>query len=106
MDRGYVDFTRLYAMHQAGAFFVIRAKQGMDARRVYSSPTQRSAGVICDQRVMLNGFYSAKAYPEHLRRVRFKDPESSKTLVFLTNNTVLSTPAVHGRRASMLPITG
>ena len=89
MDRGYVDFTRLYAMHQAGAFFVIRAKQGMDARRVYSSPTQRSIGVICDQRVMLNGFYSAKAYPEHLRRVRFKDPESGKTLVFLTNNTIL-----------------
>ena len=89
MDRGYVDFTRLYAMHQAGAFFVTRAKQGMDARRVYSSPTQRSTGVICDQRVMLNGFYSAKAYPEHLRRVRFKDTESGKTLVFLTNNTVL-----------------
>ena len=89
MDRGYVDFTRLYAMHQAGAFFVTRAKQGMDARRVYSSPTQRSSGVICDQRVMLNGFYSAKAYPEHLRRIRFKDPESGKTLVFLTNNTVL-----------------
>jgi Domain of unknown function (DUF4372)/Transposase DDE domain len=74
---------------EAGAFFVTRAKQGMDARRVYSSPTQRSTGVICDQRVMLNGFYSAKAYPEHLRRVRFKDPESGKTLVFLTNNTVL-----------------
>jgi hypothetical protein len=89
MDRGYVDFTRLYAMHQAGAFFVTRAKQGMDARRVYSSATQRSTGVICDQRVMLNGFYSAKAYPEHLRRVRFKDPESGKTLVFLTNNTAL-----------------
>ena len=89
MDRGYVDFTRLYAMHQAGAFFVTRAKQGMDARRVYSSPTQRATGVICDQRVMLNGFYSAKAYPEHLRRVRFKDPESAKTLVFLTNNTAL-----------------
>jgi hypothetical protein len=89
MDRGYVDFTRLYAMHQAGAFFITRAKQGMDARRVYSSPTQRSTGVICDQRVMLNGFYSAKAYPEHLRRVRFKDPESGKTLVFLTNNTIL-----------------
>jgi hypothetical protein len=89
MDRGYVDFTRLYAMHQAGAFFVTRAKQGMDARRVYSSPAQRSTGVICDQRVMLNGFYSAKAYPEHLRRVRFKDPESGRTLAFLTNNTVL-----------------
>ncbi len=89
MDRGYVDFARLYAMHQAGAFFVTRAKRGMDARRVYSSPTQRDTGVICDQRVMLNGHYSAKAYPEHLRRVRFKDPESRKTLVFLTNNTTL-----------------
>ena len=89
MDRGYVDFERLYAMHQAGAFFVTRAKAGMDARRVYSHPAERASGVICDQRVMLNGFYSAKHYPEHLRRIRFKDPESGKTLVFLTNNTSL-----------------
>lgn len=89
MDRGYVDFERLYAMHQVGAFFVTRAKAGMDARRVYSAPTQRTLGVICDQRVMLNGYYSAKNYPEHLRRIRFKDPESGKTLVFLTNNTSL-----------------
>ena len=90
MDRGYTDFWRLYAMHQAGAFFVTRARAGMDARRVYSAPVDRSGGVICDQRVMLNGFYSAKNYPEHLRRIRFKDPESGKTLVFLTNNTRLS----------------
>jgi Transposase DDE domain/Domain of unknown function (DUF4372) len=89
MDRGYVDFARLYAIHQAGAFFVTRAKQGMHARRVYSSATQRHTGVICDQRVMLQGFKSAKAYPEHLRRVRFKAPSSDKTLVFLTNNTAL-----------------
>jgi len=89
MDRGYVDFARLYAIHQAGAFFVTRAKQGMYAQRVYSSATQRHTGVICDQRVMLQGFQSAKAYPEHLRRVRFKDPSSDKTLVFLTNNTAL-----------------
>ncbi len=89
MDRGYLDFARLYAMHQTGAFFVTRAKHGMDARRVYSSPTQRDSGVICDQRVILNGFYSAKAYPEHLRRIRYKDPKSGKTLVFLTNNTTL-----------------
>jgi hypothetical protein len=89
MDRGYVDFERLYAMHQTAAFFVTRAKAGMDARRMYSAPTDRTSGVICDQRVMLNGFYSAKHYPEHLRRIRFKDPESGKTLVFLTNNTVL-----------------
>jgi hypothetical protein len=89
MDRGYLDFERLYAMHQAGAFFVTRAKAGMDARRVYSHAVHRTSGVICDQRVMLNGFYSAKNYPEHLRRIRFKDPESGKTLVFLTNNTSL-----------------
>ena len=89
MDRGYLDFERLYKLHQAGAFFVTRAKAGMDARRVYSASTDRSTGVICDQRVMLNGFYSAKNYPEHLRRVRFKDPESGKTPVFLTNNTAL-----------------
>ena len=89
MDRGYLDFERLFTMHQAGAFFVTRAKANMDARRVYSTPTDRSNGVICDQRVMLNGFYSAQHYPEHLRRIRFKDPETGKTLVFLTNNTSL-----------------
>jgi len=89
MGRGYVDFARLYAMHQAGAFFVTRAKRGMDARRVYSAPTDRASGVICDQRIVFNGFYAAKNYPEHLRRIRFKDPESGKTLVFLTNNTSL-----------------
>ena len=94
MDRGYVDFARLYAMHQTGAFFVTRAKHGMAARRVYSSATQRATGVICDQRVMLSGFYSAMAYPEHLRRVRFKDPSSGKTLVFLTNNTSLPALAI------------
>jgi IS4 transposase len=89
MDRGYVDFARLYALHQAGAFFVTRAKAPMDARRVYSAATNRSTGVISDQRVTLNGHYSAKKYPEHLRRIRFKDPESNKTLIFLTNNTAL-----------------
>lgn len=89
MDRGYLDFGRLYALHQTGSFFVTRAKRGMDARRVYSMPTDRTAGVICDQRIALNGFYTAKEYPEQLRRVRFKDPESGKTLVFLTNNTAL-----------------
>jgi hypothetical protein len=89
MDRAYVDFERLYVMHQAGAFFVTRAKAPMDARRVYSYAAHRTSGVICDQRVILNGFYSAKNYPEHLRRIRFKDPKSGKTLVFLTNNTCL-----------------
>ena len=89
MDRGYLDFHRLYKLHQTGAFFVTRAKRGMDARRVYSSPTDRSTGVICDQMILMNGFYTAKDYPEQLRRIRFKDPVSGKTLVFLTNNTTL-----------------
>jgi transposase len=89
MDRGYTDFSRLYVLHQAGAFFVTRAKSSMDARRVYSAEVDRSTGLICDQRVMLNSDCSAKNYPEHLRRIRFKDPASGKTLVFLTNNTAL-----------------
>ena len=89
MDRGYLDFTRLYRMHQAGAFFVTRSKRGMDSRRVYSAVTDRTTGVICDQRIALNGFYAQKNYPEQLRRIRFKDPESGKTLVFLTNNKTL-----------------
>jgi hypothetical protein len=90
MDRGYVDFDRLYKIHQAGAFFVTRAKRGMDARRVYSTKTDRTTGVICDQAIRLNGFYVARDYPEHLRRIKYKDPESGKTLVFLTNNTALA----------------
>jgi hypothetical protein len=89
MDRGYLDFARLFKLHQAGAFFVTRAKRGMNARRVYSNKTDRTAGVICDQAISLNGFYVSKDYPEHLRRVRYKDPESGKTLVFLSNNTTL-----------------
>jgi len=89
MDRGYLDFGRLFAMHQAGAFFVTRAKRGMDAHRVYSMPIDRNTGIICDQRIVLDGFYVAKDYPEQLRRICFKDPDSGKTLVFLTNNTAL-----------------
>jgi hypothetical protein len=89
MDRGYLDFGRLFKLHQAGAFFVTRAKRGMNARRVYSAKTDRHTGVICDQAIRLNGFYVSTDYPEHVRRIRYKDPESGKTLVFLTNNTTL-----------------
>jgi hypothetical protein len=88
MDRGYVDFARLYNMHQRGAFFVTRAKSNFNARRVYSAPVDKSTGVICDQSVALRGVKAAKDYPERLRRVRFKDP-TGKTLIFLTNNTSL-----------------
>ena len=90
MDRGYLDFVRLYTLHQAQAFFVTRAKSNTRLRRVYSAPVDRSTGLICDQTVALTGTTSRKHYPEHLRRIRFKDPETGKTLVFLTNNFTLS----------------
>ena len=76
-------------MHQAGAFFVTRAKSNLDAHRVYSAPTDREAGIIADQTIALDGYATSKDYPEHLRRIRFKDPETGKTLVFLTNQVTL-----------------
>lgn len=94
MDRGYVDFARLYNLHLAGAFFVTRAKSNLDAHRVYSAITDRDAGIICDQTIALDGFYAQKDYPQHLRRIRFKDPETTKTLVFLTNNFTLPSPTI------------
>ena len=94
MDRGYLDFARLYAMHRARGFFVTRAKVNMNARRIYSAPTDRTTGIICDQTVLLKGFYSTQHYPENLRRIRFKDPETGKTLIFLTNNFVLPALAI------------
>ena len=89
MDRGYMDFQRLFRLHQAGAFFVTRAKNNLRARRVYSAPTDRDTGVIADQRVTLEGFYAIQDYPEHIRRIRFADPTTGQTLIFLTNNTSL-----------------
>jgi len=89
MDRGYVDFARLHALHQAGAFFVTRAKSNLDAHRVCSAPADREAGVICDQTIVLDGYLTSQHYSEHLRRIRFKDPETGKTLVFLTNQATL-----------------
>lgn len=85
MDRAYFDVARLRGLHQAGSFFVTRAKANLNAHRVYSTTTDRSTGVICDQTIAFDGFYTQQAYPEHLRRIRFKDPDSAKTLVFLTN---------------------
>ena len=89
MDRGYMDFQRLFRLHQSGAFFVTRAKNNLRARRVYSAPTDRDTGVIADQRVTLEGFYAIQDYPEHIRRIRFADPTTGQTLIFLTNNTSL-----------------
>ena len=89
MDRAYIDFGRLYGLHQAGAFFVTRAKSNLNAHRVYSASTDRTGGVIADQTIALDGTRSRQDYPVHLRRIRFRDPETGKTLVFLTNQTTL-----------------
>ena len=94
MDRGYVDFARLYVLHQAGAFFVTRTKSNLDAHRVYSAPTDRATGIIADQTIALDGNTTRKDYPDHLRRVRFKDPESGKTLVFLTNQSAMPATSI------------
>ena len=94
MDRGYLDFVRLYMMHQAQAFFVTRAKSNTQFRRVYSAAVDRSTGIICDQTIALTGTTSRKDYPEYLRRIRFKDPETGKTLVFLANNFALPTATI------------
>jgi len=94
MDRGYLDFERLHVLHQAGAFFVTRAKSNLDAHRIYSAAVDRSTGIICDQTIALNGYYSQRHYPDHLRRIRFKDAETAKALVFLTNQFVLPASTV------------
>jgi hypothetical protein len=86
MDRGYLDFERLWLLDQAGSFFVIRAKRKLRAHRLYSHASARTSGVICDQTVALEGFYSHAHYPAPLRRIRYKDPDSGKTLIFLTNH--------------------
>ena len=94
MDRGYVDFRRLYVIHQAGAFFVTRAKRNMNYHRVYSHAVDKSTGVSADQSIALDGFYTRQDYPQHLRRIRFCDPQTGKRLVFLTNNFALSATTI------------
>jgi transposase len=91
MDRGYLDFERLYALQQAGSFFVIRAKSNFKCRRLYSSSVDRRTGLICDQIVELVVFYSQRGYPERLRRIRYRHADGNP-LVFLTNH--LSLPAL------------
>jgi transposase len=85
MDRGYVDFQRLFTLHQSASFFVTRAKKNMHAHRVYSASVDKATGLICDQTIALDGFYAKQHYPEHLRRIRFNDPDTGKALVFLSN---------------------
>ncbi|HEY1255955.1 MAG TPA: IS4 family transposase [Terracidiphilus sp.] len=94
MDRGYLDYTRLYRIHLAGAFFVTRAKSNLDASRIYSQKVDKKTGMIADQSIALNGYASRKDYPSHLRRIRFRDPDTGKDLVFLTNQFTLPAASI------------
>ena len=92
MDRGYWDYARLHRLHQAGRFFVTRAKSNLKAKRRYSRALERNTGLMCDQSIVLSGFYSRQDFDTPLRRINFNDPETGKRLVFLTNNFAL--PAI------------
>lgn len=92
MDRGYIDFARLYIFCLYQAFFVIRAKSNLQFRRLYSHPIDKATGLKCDQTIMLKGFYQKKDYPDKLRRIRYFDAETQKGFTFLTNN--FSLPAL------------
>src|SRR5437588_2921031 len=89
MDRGYIDFERLGRLSEAGSFFVTRAKSNLKVQRRYSHKVDKTTGLICDQTVLLTVFYSRQGFDAPLRRIKFKDPQSQKSLVFLTNNFVL-----------------
>jgi len=92
MDRAYTDFERLYQLQQESAFFVIRAKSNLQFRRLYSHPVNKDTGLLCDQTIVLTGFYTAQHYPDKLRRIKYHDAETDKRFVFLTNN--FSLPAL------------
>ena len=85
-DRGYLDYSRLYRLHNAGAYFVIRAKANLKFQRMYSNKADKENGILCDQIGKLTGYYTAKDYPKKIRRVKFYDRESERIFVFLTNN--------------------
>jgi hypothetical protein len=89
MDRGYIDFARLYTLTQFCAFFVTRAKTNIQFRRLYSHPVDRSIGLRCDQTILLTGYYSSKGYPDKLRRTSYYDAETEKLLTFLSNNFII-----------------
>ena len=90
LDRGYVDYERLFRIHKAEAYFITRTKKNMNFERMYSAKVDKSTGIKCDQTIKLIGFYVSKDYPEKLRRIKFHDIERDKTLTFLTNNFELS----------------
>jgi hypothetical protein len=90
LDRGYVDYERLFRIHKAEAYFITRTKKNMNFERMYSAKVDKSTGIKCDQTIKLIGFYVSEDYPEKLRRIKFYDIERDKTLTFLTNNFELS----------------
>lgn len=90
MDRGYLDYKRLYRIQQVSAFFITRTKSNFDFKRLTSHPVDKTTGILCDQTITLNGFYAKKDYPDKLRRIRYHDIDTNKTLVFLTNNFSLT----------------
>ena len=94
MDRAFLDFERLHRIHLCGSFFVLRAKANTRLCRLKSNPVDRSTGVICDQIVRPNGINSKTRFPEQMRRIKYRDPETGKVLVFLTNNFTLSAKAI------------
>lgn len=89
MDRGYLDYSRLYKIHQSAAYFVTRAKSNFSFRRIYSQKIDKATGLKCDQGITLHGYYSKKDYPERLRRIVCYEAKGKKKLVFLTNNFTL-----------------
>ncbi len=89
MDRGYIDFSRLHRLTQAAAFFVVRGRANFRFRRLYSHAIDKQTGLICDQTILTSGQQTATDYPDKLRRIKYRDPETGKVLVFLTNNFTL-----------------
>ena len=89
MDRGYIDFAYLHRLTQAAASFVVRGRANLRFRRLYSRPVDRTTDLICDQTVVTSGVHTATDYPDKLRRIKYRDPETGKVLVFLTNNFTL-----------------
>lgn len=94
MDKAYIDFARLYSIRQDKAYFVVRAKENIQYKRLASRPFDRKNGIICDQDIVLTGIKSNERYPERLSRIRFYDAETKKTFVFITNNFKLKAATV------------
>ncbi len=90
LDRGYLDFGRLHRIHTSGAFFVTREKSNTQHERRYSNPIDKATGVCCDQIIFLTGSDTPRKYPDTLRRIKYRDRETGKVYVFLTNNTAVS----------------